>query len=68
MIPVFTIFPPGKKAPLRHSVVPQSPQKCDVIVLPESAVLVNSFGVPAGVSAEKRAGEYRDRGRHRGRE
>lgn len=57
MMPVFTIFPPGKKSPLRHSVVPQSPQKCDVIVPPESPVLVNSLGVPRDVSVEIRGGK-----------
>lgn len=48
IIPDLTIFPPGKKIPLRHSVVLQSPQKWEVMSLPESAVLVNCLGVPAG--------------------
>lgn len=64
MMPVFTIFPPGKKSPLRHSVVPQSPQKCDVMTPPESPVLVNSLGVPRDVSVETRRGNReQERGR-----
>lgn len=30
----------------RHNVVPQSPQKVDVITWPESAFLLKRFGVP----------------------
>lgn len=40
------IFSPSKLFPSRHSVEPQSPQKCDVIVLPESGVLEMGFGLP----------------------
>jgi hypothetical protein len=68
MMPVFTIFPPGKKSPLRHSVVPQSPQKCDVMTPPESPFLVNSLGVPRDVSVGKERSREGGEARYRRRE
>lgn len=40
------IFSPSKLFPSLHSVLPQSGQKCDVMVLPLSGVLENSLGLP----------------------
>jgi hypothetical protein len=42
---LITLFGP-KDGPSRKRVLPQSPQKCDVIWLPESAFLAIVFGVP----------------------
>ena len=44
--PALIIFMPGKLSPSLNSVVPQSPQKCDVIFLPVSADLAMGFGAP----------------------
>lgn len=40
------IFKPSKLFPSLHSVLPQSGQKCDVMVLPLSGVLEISLGLP----------------------
>ena len=40
---------PGKDSPVRIIVVPQLPQKCEVICFPVSAVLEMVFGVPGFV-------------------
>lgn len=42
---LMTVLGP-KVGPSRNSVLPQSPQKCDVTTLPESPVLAMVLGVP----------------------
>ena len=47
MAPTLRAQTPGPKVSLvRNRVDPQSPQKCDVITLPVSAVFAIVFGVP----------------------
>jgi hypothetical protein len=45
-IPTLMICLSGKDSPVWKRVVPQSGQKCEMIFLPESAILEISLGVP----------------------
>lgn len=47
--PALIITAPAKVSPVRITVVPQSPQKCEVIFLPVSACFEMVLGVPSKV-------------------